>query len=594
MPPDVDTRAAPTRALDDAPTKIPPTASHRPSSLYRRVERLLLLVVLLGIAWFVWKNGQAIREHDFTLRWPILIVAWAVAALTYVFNYLIWLRVASAFSLDAPLRTSAYAWFASQLGKYIPGKVMILLMRVSAYAGYPSRKVAAASTLEFLGSVAASSIVILLGVAFSPSFFAVEVRTASAVLLAVVLILLYPPILLGVMNALLVALRRTPILETPTYRSLLAVVTLYTANGLVIGLWAFFLFNALAPLEWRYYLVLTAACHLATVIGFVALFAPGGIGVREGILFVILPLFIARPTVIVGALLMRLISFTVELFLAGGATLIARRGGAARADSRKPHDMKTEYQVAFTTHSAVARKAMYDAQRRAGKAAKIAAVFRDHFGRLDDRSLLDVGASTGLITSVVGREFGRCAGIDIDAEAISHAARNDAPPQVRYLVGDGLNIPFADATFDAVICNQIYEHVPDPRRLIEEIHRVLAPGGVCYFGANNRLQLIEPHYGRLPLLSVIPKPLAHVYLRVLGRARYYYETHYTVWGLRRLVRRFEIIDYTRRIVADPVRFCATDMVRPGSAAQKCALAAIDWGYALFPGYVWLLRKPAAE
>jgi len=45
------------------------------------------------------------------------------------------------------------------------------------------------------------------------------------------------------------------------------------------------------------------------------------------------------------------------------------------------------------------------------------------------------------------------------------------------VVGDGMNIPTIDETFDTVTCNAVVEHVPDPDALLSEIHRVLKPGG---------------------------------------------------------------------------------------------------------------------
>ena len=42
---------------------------------------------------------------------------------------------------------------------------------------------------------------------------------------------------------------------------------------------------------------------------------------------------------------------------------------------------------------------------------------------------------------------------------------------------DGMHLPFQDATFDTVLCNQVLEHVCEPHRLISEIERVLKPGG---------------------------------------------------------------------------------------------------------------------
>ena len=90
---------------------------------------------------------------------------------------------------------------------------------------------------------------------------------------------------------------------------------------------------------------------------------------------------------------------------------------------------------------------------------------------------------------------------------------------VDFKVMHALHTGFADNIFDVVVCNQMYEHVPDAEQLLQEIRRILVPGGVCYFGATNRLKVIETHYGRLPFLSFLPKPLANLYLRILGLGR---------------------------------------------------------------------------
>jgi SAM-dependent methyltransferase len=45
------------------------------------------------------------------------------------------------------------------------------------------------------------------------------------------------------------------------------------------------------------------------------------------------------------------------------------------------------------------------------------------------------------------------------------------------LCGDALALPFGDALFDTVICNQVLEHVPDPARVMSEVARVLKPCG---------------------------------------------------------------------------------------------------------------------
>ena len=43
--------------------------------------------------------------------------------------------------------------------------------------------------------------------------------------------------------------------------------------------------------------------------------------------------------------------------------------------------------------------------------------------------------------------------------------------------GDALHLPFADGTFDRVICSEVLEHIPDDEAAMAELSRVLAPGG---------------------------------------------------------------------------------------------------------------------
>ena len=187
--------------------------------------------------------------------------------------------------------------------------------------------------------------------------------------------------------------------------------------------------------------------------------------------------------------------------------------------------------------------------------------------------------------------FATVTGIDIDEGAVSFAKENNELANVEFHVMDALHTRFADSTFDVVACNQMYEHVPDAEQLLREIRRILVPGGVCYFGATNRLKVIETHYGRLPFLSYLPKPLANTYLKILGRGDCYYETLYTYWTLKRICNSFDVTDYTVEVVRQPERFGAVDSLTPGSMQQKLALLLLRVAYWFSPGYIWLLKKP---
>ncbi|MBA7620883.1 Ubiquinone biosynthesis O-methyltransferase [subsurface metagenome] len=77
-------------------------------------------------------------------------------------------------------------------------------------------------------------------------------------------------------------------------------------------------------------------------------------------------------------------------------------------------------------------------------------------------------------------------------------------------------IPFRDETFDIVICYAVIEHVKDVRACLEEMIRVLRKGGYLYLRAPNYLYPYEGHY-KIRWIPLLPKPLAKIHLRLLGR-----------------------------------------------------------------------------
>jgi len=251
--------------------------------------------------------------------------------------------------------------------------------------------------------------------------------------------------------------------------------------------------------------------------------------------------------------------------------------------------MKRGYQYDFSLRSQV----VHDHIGRRRKAATMLAVLREVVSDLALARVLDVGASTGVIDAELALHCAEVCGIDIDAHAIDAARRQFVAHNLRFEIGDAMALSAPDCSIDVVICAHVYEHVPDATRLMGEITRVLKPGGVCYFSAGNRYAWREPHY-QLPLLSVVPKFLAHLYLRALGRGSYYYEEHLSYFGLRRLVARFEVLDYTALLVDHPHRYATDYMFVPGSLRQRAAhwlVHGLPW---LCPGYVWVLRKPVSD
>lgn len=87
----------------------------------------------------------------------------------------------------------------------------------------------------------------------------------------------------------------------------------------------------------------------------------------------------------------------------------------------------------------------------------------------------------------------------------------------------GVQLPFEDQQFDAVISNHVIEHVGDAAAQLvhlQEMRRVLTPTGKAYLAVPNRWMLTEPHY-RLKFLSWLPHAWRSPYLRWMGKGEVY-------------------------------------------------------------------------
>jgi ubiquinone/menaquinone biosynthesis C-methylase UbiE len=85
-------------------------------------------------------------------------------------------------------------------------------------------------------------------------------------------------------------------------------------------------------------------------------------------------------------------------------------------------------------------------------------------------------------------------------------------------VGAGEALPFAEGSFDAVICLDVLEHVQQPERVLAEMHRVLRPGGVVLTTVPNRFAFRDPHY-HLPGINWLPRPLAERLIPLFGHSK---------------------------------------------------------------------------
>jgi SAM-dependent methyltransferase len=118
-----------------------------------------------------------------------------------------------------------------------------------------------------------------------------------------------------------------------------------------------------------------------------------------------------------------------------------------------------------------------------------AADIAERLRRQPPARVLEVAAGTGVVTRAMAAALPQ-AGIvatDLNQAMLDQAAAVGTPRGVEWKAADALQLPFADGTFDAVVCQFGVMFFPDKVRAFGEARRVLKPGGLYIFNVWDRL-----------------------------------------------------------------------------------------------------------
>ena len=161
----------------------------------------------------------------------------------------------------------------------------------------------------------------------------------------------------------------------------------------------------------------------------------------------------------------------------------------------------------------MADPAGYDAVSEA-KTSALVRLLRTTQGPRIERILV-VGCGEGYEAGILARSFGAATiGIDICLDfSFDHACA--APAELRIM--DARRLDFPDASFDLVYSFHALEHIPEPRRALAEMARVLGPGGTYLIGTPNRDRLVGYVGSAIPLRTKIHWNLADLSKRLRGR-----------------------------------------------------------------------------
>ena len=288
-------------------------------------------VLFALVAFFV---GRVIVRRLCAISWAELAFAphFVVCAVALLFGSLSMQAVAWRSLLQSascPLNwRKAFSLWLPQMGKYVPGKAATVVgaFWLLGRYGVPRRM---AAGIVFIRT----GIVITVGLLIAAPLTLWEpVRSVlpqawlwCLLLVAAGAVLLHPKVFVRVANFFLRKLGRKTVQSVPGLHHYAAPVLAAGAQWALAGASLWFLARSLGHMPPTYLPLLMSASAMAMTFGFLAFFAPAGLGVREGIYLVILTPLMGQGAAAVAVLAARAVQVLVELSLAGVGLLCMRR-----------------------------------------------------------------------------------------------------------------------------------------------------------------------------------------------------------------------------------------------------------------------------
>jgi uncharacterized membrane protein YbhN (UPF0104 family) len=301
----------------------------------QKVKKIISYGIVFLIFFFLarglladWQNMERI---EYSFRWRYLLISTVLFFVSISSFGLVWRAIYSI--LDKSRRISIFnalkIYLYSQFGRYLPGKAWayVGMIYLGEREGLPRNILAASVVYQIVLSVAASFIFPLVILSFAPGLLPAGLNYFPLLLIAAGLGCLHP----AIFNPMLgVALRILKIGELSkgvflNFADLVKIILLYFLAFVVNGIAFFFFTNAFFAAAWHDILNFAAFFILASALGAAAVFAPSGLGVREGFLTLFMKRYFTVSGAVFISLAVRIWATIIEVIIFLAVYLIARR-----------------------------------------------------------------------------------------------------------------------------------------------------------------------------------------------------------------------------------------------------------------------------
>lgn len=249
----------------------------------RVIASVLLIILSAAALYAVYTNGEgwlsSLKNHTWSLNIPRLVISALLLLCTLALTPHGWVMICRGMGSSIETSQLYSAWYASQLGRYVPGKVWLFAGRAGFLKakGMKASRAAATTAYELFFTVASVGLISLFTALLAPDLLSgTAVRTAGLVAAGTVLLL---PLLHPVQR-LLCRKKGIPVDTLPSPLETLKITLFYAALWAGRGVSVYLLLTG-TGIEVTEPVRALAAAPLSWLAGYIVVIVPGGIGIRE-------------------------------------------------------------------------------------------------------------------------------------------------------------------------------------------------------------------------------------------------------------------------------------------------------------------------
>jgi len=258
--------------------------------------KTFLKYLLVGVIFYflfrsLFTNWSEIHRLHIRLNWFFALGSLLAVMAAWAMSAWCWGRVLNAFNCPISYSNVFIIYFKSNLGKYLPGKIW-QIVGSTYYAttrGVPEGIALSTSLIgqaySVLSGLSLFAVTMIAGLPGQEAIIGPYLKwSVVPVLLLLLIVAVKPDLGQPLMNRIMKTFKRPQADIHLPIRRALELFAIYLICWFIFGLGLWLFAKALTDTPISLYIGLTAANAIAVAVGFVALFAPGGLGVREGVM----------------------------------------------------------------------------------------------------------------------------------------------------------------------------------------------------------------------------------------------------------------------------------------------------------------------